>query len=438
MSSVSNIKVSVIIPLFNCEQYVSECLISVLNQTLQEIEIICLDDNSTDNTVNIVREFMKLSNKIRLVENNNKQGTAKLRNLGIRISKGEYLSFLDGDDIFDEDMLRNAYELASINNLDISIYNFIHVDTDKIYIKQSKELECWQEDLFCRVPFCAQDFLPYDILSFIGYKQDKLYKRSFIINNNINFQDLSCCNDSLFSILSFLLAERIMYSSNKRVSYYCRDYYNIHRISSHRDPMCYYWVVEAVASELKNRELLYQYRNFYFAVVIMYIESMLNLKDCTNEEKEACIDFVKHIGLPKILQNCNDVYKNVEQVLRKTIDEWLENDEKNTFDFRLHAIKCNMYSVIETINQVHDDQKKVALWGIGNNGKQILQLLQQNNVKVDFLIDNVEREFNGQQIYNFDEITDKIDLIITTNKQIYYQIRNLYKNVVNYFKMNEL
>lgn len=114
-------KVSVILPVYNTEKYLPECLDSLLNQTLKDIEIICINDGSTDNSLEILQEYQANDQRIRILNQEN-QGAAIARNKGIQMAEGEYLSFLDADDFFDENMLKWSYEKAQKTNSDICIY----------------------------------------------------------------------------------------------------------------------------------------------------------------------------------------------------------------------------------------------------------------------------------------------------------------------------
>ena len=91
-------KVSVIIPVYNTEKYLKKCLDSVCNQTLSDIEIICIDDCSTDNSLNILKEYTLKDNRIKLIEFKENKGAAVARNTGIDEAKGEYIGFIDSDD----------------------------------------------------------------------------------------------------------------------------------------------------------------------------------------------------------------------------------------------------------------------------------------------------------------------------------------------------
>ena len=113
-------KVSVIIPVYNVEKYLRECLNSVINQTLKDIEIILVDDGSTDSSLSICQEYAKKDDRIIVLTQQN-QGAAVARNNGIKIAKGEYLSILDSDDYFDLSMLEKLYNKAVKDDLDITI-----------------------------------------------------------------------------------------------------------------------------------------------------------------------------------------------------------------------------------------------------------------------------------------------------------------------------
>ena len=99
-----NIKVSVILPVYNGETYLSECLDAILGQTLKEIEVICVNDGSTDRSPEILREYAARDSRIRVIDQEN-TGAGAARNNGMAQARGEYLSFLDADDFFEPQML---------------------------------------------------------------------------------------------------------------------------------------------------------------------------------------------------------------------------------------------------------------------------------------------------------------------------------------------
>ena len=112
-------KVSVIIPVYNVEKYIGECLDSVINQTLKEIEIICVDDGSTDNSLNILKEYAKKDKRLIIISRENK-GVGYSRNQGIEIARGEYIAFMDPDDYYPSvNVLQDLYNGAIKHKVNI-------------------------------------------------------------------------------------------------------------------------------------------------------------------------------------------------------------------------------------------------------------------------------------------------------------------------------
>ena len=112
-------KVSVIVPVFNVEDYLEKCLNSIICQTLYEIEIICIDDCSVDNSLKILTDFSKNDKRIKVVEFKQKQNAAMARNVGLIIATGEYLGFVDSDDYIDHDFYEKLYKKAKDDDSEI-------------------------------------------------------------------------------------------------------------------------------------------------------------------------------------------------------------------------------------------------------------------------------------------------------------------------------
>ena len=132
-------QISIIVPLYNSEKYIHETVMSVINQTYTNWELIIVDDCSSDNSVNIVKELMKNDNRIKLIDNiNRNSGPAKARNIGIEHASGEYISFLDADDVWLKDKLQKqiAY-MKSIDSL-FSCTNIQEIDNNSNLISSKK------------------------------------------------------------------------------------------------------------------------------------------------------------------------------------------------------------------------------------------------------------------------------------------------------------
>lgn len=133
-------KVSVIIPAYNVEKYLERCLMSLIKQTLLEIEIIVIDDGSTDKTLEIAREFEKLDARIKVLsQTNQKQGAA--RNRGLEVAKGEFIGFVDADDWVDLDYFEKMYNAATKHNVNIAAANATRDYSSKVKIHLKLEQE---------------------------------------------------------------------------------------------------------------------------------------------------------------------------------------------------------------------------------------------------------------------------------------------------------
>lgn len=183
--------VSVIIPVYNVEKYLRECLDSLINQTLKDIEIICVDDGSTDSSLDILNEYKAKDNRfIILTQKNLNAGVA--RNNGLKVATGEYLSFLDSDDIFELNMLEEMYNTAKKDNSDTVVCNFY------IYDNATKK-SSWNlkiDDKFIKKsPFSPVD-IKDEIFNFSSPNAwTKLFKHSLFKDNKLQFVDTICCND---------------------------------------------------------------------------------------------------------------------------------------------------------------------------------------------------------------------------------------------------
>ncbi|MDR0912708.1 MAG: glycosyltransferase [Methanobrevibacter sp.] len=182
-------KVSVIIPVYNSEQYLRKCLDSVVNQILKHIEIICVNDGSTDNSLNILEEYAKWDNRIKILNQEN-QGQSIARNNGMRIAKGEYIGFVDSDDWIDLNFYETLFNEAKDKNADIvrTTYKYSFTGNDEeselnSLLKQKKE---------------NNEFLNPNDHSVVVW--NAIYRREFIENNNIYFsKELSVAEDTLFT-----------------------------------------------------------------------------------------------------------------------------------------------------------------------------------------------------------------------------------------------
>ncbi len=167
-------KISVIVPCYNVEPYIKRCLNSLLNQTLSNIEIICIDDKSTDNTLEILKDFAGKNAHIHLIEQAQNCGAAAARNAGIDAAVGEYIGFVDADDFVDDDFFEKLYHKATQTKADIVKANAKITDHD--FTKRYDDLQINRIRLYGKWYFMYQWWTG-------------LYRGELIKKNNIKFPE---------------------------------------------------------------------------------------------------------------------------------------------------------------------------------------------------------------------------------------------------------
>ena len=201
--------VSVIIPIYNMENYLKQCLDSVLEQSLQDIEIICINDGSSDNSLSILEEYQK-EHKILKVINQKNQGVSVSRNNGIKEAKGEFIAFMDPDDYYlDEKVLEDLYRSAKQEGVKICGGSFSEDHGNWI----RKEFQ----GIYEKYTFNKDEMIEYKNYQFdYGYHRF-IYNREMLINENIMFPEYIRFQDPPFFVKAMIHAKR--FYALKRVSY---------------------------------------------------------------------------------------------------------------------------------------------------------------------------------------------------------------------------
>lgn len=193
-------KISIIIPIYNVEKYLRECLYSVINQTVKDIEIICINDGSSDNSLNIIEEFAEKDSRIKIINQDN-HGIGYARNKGIEVSSADYIYFLDSDDYISNDFLEPMYNKAIENNADI-VFNDNIISFDERNKNKTKQVI--REKLDNGIYYIDSEFINKRYINPVVWS--KLYKKSKITENNIYFPIGLISEDAYFyyALLPFL------------------------------------------------------------------------------------------------------------------------------------------------------------------------------------------------------------------------------------------
>lgn len=197
--TLDNILVSIIVPVYNAENHITQCLNSLIHQSFESIEIILVNDGSTDNSLSIISTYAQFDNRIKIInQTNQKQGAA--RNRGLEIAKGEYILFVDADDYIDTDYIEKMYSTAKNSNVDFAISSIIRKKDNK-YKKQL----CFNQELVIVAKASIIDTIqlpPY------WYVCGKLFKKEIL--NNLKFEENVYYEDVGFLIQIIAKTESIV------------------------------------------------------------------------------------------------------------------------------------------------------------------------------------------------------------------------------------
>lgn len=436
------IKTSVIIPVYNTEAYISECLDSVLRQTQKDVEIIVVDDGSTDNSLEIVRKYQKTYSNVNVIcQENKKLGAA--RNLGISIATGKYLCFLDADDFIEESMLEELYQKAKDNVLDfvtfdLNCFGGSEEDNLKYQFYDRSKLGI-KDRIYSGVQFWNDFFKFQDpVISACSVYFD----RNFINENKLRFQENLFYEDNEFMIKAYLKANKLMYIPKQ---YYCR---RIRQGSIMTTALGFYHF----KGILSNIRLIFQhikgdnhdiaqkevFLKFWEAQVRKACRLWISFEGKEKQQlsdligmclKDMCsgtflidiLDKALYIDLKEFLEHIRLDEYNIDSctILEETLNVWYEDNielfQRGYSKKYLNALK---------------NKDGVILYGAGIIGQRVanhFQLKYWENV-IGFAVsdkNNTEENICGLPVFSISELLDfreKANVFITTSPNIHKEI----------------
>ena len=204
--------VSIVMPIYNAENYLKDSLDSLVSQKYKNLEIICVDDGSTDNSLRILENYKRIDDRIKILKQKN-QFAGVARNNGLDHANGKYIMFLDSDDIFEKNMISNLVKKAEKHNTDIIFFGFY------------KFTETIRKRSLIGIPYKNKNVIsPLDIKSVVfqkaqGVPWNKFYNKEFILDSGIKFQKLKSNNDIFFSKMTTILSNRIFFENKRYINY---------------------------------------------------------------------------------------------------------------------------------------------------------------------------------------------------------------------------
>lgn len=329
--------ISVIIPVYNVEKYIGQCLKSLQEQSYHFFEIICVDDGSEDKTVDIIKEYIEQDSRIQLIEMPHCGKAGVMRNEGLKHARGEYCLFLDGDDFFEKDMLKKSLKKAREDQADICLFDArLYNEKTKVY----KEVDyILQKDYFpSDIPFEGKKS-PYVLNITTGCPWSKLIKRTLIEENNLQFMPLHRSNDVYFIFMAIVLAKRITILPEVFVNY--RQSGESLQANNAETPWDWYDALKALYRELNRRgiykEVEKSFKNMAFGV------SIYNL--CSLKTAQTFAEVYDRLK--------NEVFKELELDNFKSEDCYSYNEKKYAV-----YLEIMQYSVEEYLFQENSKLKQ--------------------------------------------------------------------------------
>lgn len=251
--------ISVVMPVYNEVQNIKKTLDIICNQTIEPLEVIVIDDCSIDNTYQTIKQIAMDNYLVHAFKNDKNMGAAQTRNRGLEIAKGDYIVFLDADDVFSPFFLEKMYRSIEDNHADVVCCKSEVVNmkdySKRIFgqWKRLSEIIPEGEELIVEEPIEYPGII--SLIDLVAWS--KMLRRDYLLEHRINFQNISAFNDLSFALLSCLLARKIVFINEVLVEYH---QFNDGSISSKRQEN-YCPIVEAYSRVLEN-ETIYKSDNF--------------------------------------------------------------------------------------------------------------------------------------------------------------------------------
>ena len=319
---MNNPKISVIIPVYNVEKYLSECLDSVISQTLKDIEIICVNDGSTDNSLQILKEYASKDIRIKIIDKEN-EGLGYTRRAGLKVASGKYILFLDSDDKYDSNhSLEYLYDGIKKCDADILIFcisNYQNGNQHKWDLKIDKP-----ENVGRVLDF--QDFSVY-ILNGCYSACNKLYSKQFLDSyDDWFFPKKIFYEDMPFHVQIMTRAKKICFTD--KVTYLYRvNPLSITRFSSldkdRKKIESLFFIIDKILNIIEEKKLLYKLKKEFLYFYIIYTFSIFNMITVNITNFRVIINKFKEIIIKFSDVDVDDLYYNKNNVLHLIKEQFI-------------------------------------------------------------------------------------------------------------------
>ena len=322
------VKVSVVVPVYNVQLYLDQCVQSILNQTLREIEIIFVDDGSTDNSLAILEKYQQIDSRIKIIKQKN-QFAGVARNNGMREAKGKYIIFLDSDDFFEKEMLKTAFDYAEKYNVPIVIFGNWEYDNQT---KKDKK----KEFVFKKTIVKSREDLGINLFNYTSpVPWNKLINLQFIKKNNLLYKSIRKNEDEHFNRIIVAFADRICFVHKRFVHYRCNNEKSLqgNRQIDVETLKCGLLAIKYLKSDLESSGLFKgDVKNAYIRLAFYHITTRMNIALSDLKVLRELFNSVKNELVPLFFLSedefcCNNMIEDIFQ--SESVDIFLCKQSKN-------------------------------------------------------------------------------------------------------------
>lgn len=338
-------KISIIVPVYNVEKYIGKCLESLINQTFRDIEIICVDDASTDNSVAIIRDFIKKDKRIKLILKKSNSGQSDSRNIGLKKSVAPYVMFCDSDDFYLPTMCDKMYGIITQSGVDIGIcgINIIYE------VQEAKSILIGDMEYY-RIKYIGIQSVTNDLINNCDVSPcNKIFKRSIIDNHDLYFPVGLKYEDAYWFLCYMLWVKRAFFIDEKLYNYVRRDNSTMNQTFRKNSELAIDHLKIAFAIfDYMNEHNKYKENSVYYwtSIFVPYFNFARRYSDscCKNKLYKMVHDFVKR----------NYDTENVDWYTSRIINMIANNVFKTKKKYMFGLV-----SVVETL-----DTKEIRIIGI--------------------------------------------------------------------------
>ena len=401
-------KVSIIIPVYNCEKYIARCLESIIKQTLKEIEIICINDASGDDSFDILNNYQKKDSRIKIIHMPVNKGAGLCRNKGLELASGEYIHFVDADDYMMLDACEKLYNHMKEKNGDICFHKIKIISENKNNESSVSQGILEKYDGSYIGTGLLDEFVKNN--EFFLYPWSVIFKRKLINENKLTFSSLLIGEGGDFVLKALVRAKSA--SVLDEVLYY----YNVHE--------------DSIMGKNSKRSII------LLGQISQYIIGVREFAICNNSYglKNFLVQQKKKIK-PTLDNLSKDELENIEKAIKEDFSKYIFYELKNA------TIEDDLV-LDDSITQILEKINSVILYGAGNITKNILKILNFYGIELEAIIvtnrENNPENIYGHKIYQIDELheSQKKEYVLVPLKRRYLDEvklnleKNGFKNII--------